>query len=279
MNASDMAMARSELLADGSLSDVLTISIVSHGQGPLVAGLLDDLESLGVGARILLTLNAAEDESFLDKPRHLHIEVLRNTSRKGFGANHNAALGRTRTRFIAVMNPDVRLPADPFPQLVRAALEPPCPAIVAPRVLDPAGTVEDSVRRNLTPWSLVKRHLFGERAPATDALGRLPDHEFRWFAGMFLLLDVQAMRSLGGFDERYFLYCEDFDLCARAHLAGHALVHVPEVSVLHAARRASRRSPGRLGHHLASLAKVWTSRPVWRISRGAEAHRDPGASE
>ncbi|MGH8517596.1 MAG: glycosyltransferase, partial [Panacagrimonas sp.] len=235
------------------------------GQGLLVAALLDDLEALGVGARILLTLNRVEDESFLAKPRKLAIEVLRNSSRKGFGANHNAALSRARTRFFVVMNPDVRLRRDPFPDLVAAALASPRSAIVAPRVLNPDGRVEDSVRRNLTPWSLIVRHLVGNRSP----IGEGPDGEFRWFAGMFLLLDVEKVKALGGFDERFFLYCEDFDLCARAYLSGHTLLHVPDVSVVHAARRGSHGSVELLLHHLASLAKVWMAPSVWKIAAGA----------
>jgi len=247
----------------------LTLSIVSHGQGALARNLLSDIQALGIGANIVLTLNIPEDEKFLDTFRNLPIEVIRNTRCKGFGSNHNVALNRCTTPFFAVLNPDVRLEKDPFPEISTVSERFPNAAIFAPKVLDPTGAPEDSVRTNLSPWSLVRRRLFGDRRPILDSAISSKNGEFRWFAGMFLVLRAETMRALGGFDERFFMYCEDYDLCARAFLSGHQLAFVAGATVVHAAQRESHKSIVALARHIGSLLKVWTSSPVWRIAMGS----------
>jgi GT2 family glycosyltransferase len=158
-----------------------------------------------------------------------------------------------------VLNPDLRILADPFASMVEIANSDPQIALIAPIVLNSAGGVEDSVRANLTPLSLVRRHLRRDRS--SDATG-----SFRWFAGMFLFLRASAFREIGGFDERFFLYCEDYDLCARLRLAGYGIVQDRRTTVIHSARRDSRRSARHLRWHVSSLLRVWRSAAFARVT-------------
>jgi GT2 family glycosyltransferase len=89
---------------------------------------------------------------------------------------------------------------------------------------------------------------------------------FYWLAGMFLLARADAFQAVGGFDERFFLYCEDYDLCARFYGAGYALASVPAASAVHDAQRDSHRAFKYLRWHVGSLLKVWTSRAFWRVT-------------
>ncbi|WP_415840585.1 glycosyltransferase family 2 protein, partial [Roseateles saccharophilus] len=132
--------------------------------------------------------------------------------------------------------------------------------LIVPRIVNSNGSREDSVRWNLTPWSLLKRRL--KRAGEDN----IDDGKFRWFAGMFYVVNSNVYRSVGGFDTRYFLYCEDYDLCARAHLAGHQMHLARHLQVIHDARRSSWKSRRYLAMHLKSLLRVWLSTPVWRIA-------------
>ncbi len=66
---------------------------------------------------------------------------------------------------------------------------------------------------------------------------------------MFMLLRSDAFRAVSGFDEAYFLYYEDVDLCRRLHEAGRTVMYVPGVEITHDARRASRRDPRLALHH------------------------------
>ncbi|MEO8937924.1 MAG: galactosyltransferase-related protein, partial [Burkholderiaceae bacterium] len=85
-----------------------------------------------------------------------------------------------------------------------------------------------------------------------------------WLAGMFLFVSSEAFRSVGGFDERYFMYCEDFDLCARMRLAGWDFEVEENTTVVHVAQRASHRSRRHFAWHVSSLLRMWTSSAFWR---------------
>jgi hypothetical protein len=80
---------------------------------------------------------------------------------------------------------------------------------------------------------------------------------------MFMLFPACTYQSVGGFDERYFLYYEDVDLCARLRLLGHEIVLCPDATVMHHARRASHRNFRYLRWHLGSMARFFLS-PAYR---------------
>ncbi len=81
-----------------------------------------------------------------------------------------------------------------------------------------------------------------------------------WVAGMFMLFRSDAFRAARGFDERFFLYYEDVDLCRRLRRLGHSCVFQPEASVIHDARRASRRNLRLMGIHAASAVRYLVRR-------------------
>jgi GT2 family glycosyltransferase len=82
---------------------------------------------------------------------------------------------------------------------------------------------------------------------------------------MFLAVNATSYRAIGGFDERYFLYCEDYDLCARLYLAGYSLTRNQLVAVEHMAQRDSHRRLRWLVMHLKSLVRVWITPVFWRV--------------
>ena len=246
----------------------LTLSVVSHGQGALLSRLLADLSRIPtIGkARLIVTLNVPgepfDGESAF--PR-LNLQVIRNESPKGFGANHNAAFTRCTTAWFAVLNPDLRLPDDPFADLFEHARLHRNLAALAPAVINSAGLPEDHVRPNLTPLSLWRRRRKVVESVDVTRASRFPD-TFYWLAGMFILFRSDAFRAVGGFDPGFFLYCEDYDVCARLYSAGHGLGVVPAARAVHDAQRDSHRSRKHLSWHLKSLARLWLSASFWRIT-------------
>lgn len=251
---------------------MLTLSVVSHGHARMLERLLrqlDEQPSLA-GVRVVVTLNLGDESFEVPDCRRLAVVILRNAEPRGFGANHNAAFLHCGTPWFAVLNPDLALDAgEPFTQLMHSGSEAGHVGVVAPRIVNAAGKTEDSVRANLTPWSLAARQLLGRRKPlAVDGIAR-QGQSFFWLAGMCLLLNAAAFRAVGGFDERFFLYCEDYDLCARLYNANYALKLEPQARIVHEAQRDSHRSLRHLRWHLASLAKVWTSAAFWRVTLGS----------
>lgn len=180
------------------------------------------------------------------------VERIVNRRIQGFGANHNAAFAHCRTPYFCVVNPDIRLPSDPLPALLES-LQQPHAAVAAPLVRDSHGTIEDSARRFPTS-GLLLRKLFGAR-PGPDYPADRGPLEVEWVAGMFMLFRSSAYASVRGFDEAYFLYYEDVDLCRRLRDAGKSVVYDPRASVVHGARRASRRNPALAIQHLRSALR------------------------
>jgi N-acetylglucosaminyl-diphospho-decaprenol L-rhamnosyltransferase len=231
----------------------ITLSVVSHGQNALVNQLLGDLARLARPDLSIVVTQNVPDRDPLDAPPGA--TVIANERPKGFGANHNAAFARVDTPHFCVANPDVRLPQDPFPALI-AALE--GGGVAGPRVCDPRGRTEDSARRFPTASSLLRKLISGASGPdypVDDGPQRVD-----WVAGMFMLFRSEAFRAVGGFDERFFLYYEDVDVCRRMRALGYSAVYVPDVTVIHDARRESRRNPRRMAIHAASALRYLARR-------------------
>jgi len=231
----------------------ITLSVVSHRQNGLVNQLLEDVQRVCADrVALVLTQNVSDPVPLAAANRSYPAEIIVNSERRGFGANHNAAFLRCRTPYFCVCNPDIRLTADVFPLLLNALADPRV-AVAGPLVRNPAGRIEDSARRFPTAAALLKK-FFLDRREADYPTDRGPS-EVDWLAGMFMLFRSDAYRSVGGFDEAYFLYYEDVDICHRLHLAGATVVFEPRAKVTHDARRASRRDPRLAMHHLASILR------------------------
>ena len=235
----------------------LAISIVSHGQGQLIQHLLEDLKPLmSVGAELLLTLNIPEDESFI-KGYENYITVIRNSTPKGFGANHNSASAMTGAKWLAVLNPDIRCESNVFAAMMTSHHESKA-GVSAPRVVGSDGHNEDSVRRYPSLMRILRRtcsRLLGHRLfpdyPLSDEKIKVVD----WVAGMFLLFKSEDYRRIGGFDTRYFMYLEDADICRRLTLQGLPVIVVPAVQVVHNARRATSHNFQHFRWHIFSMLR------------------------
>jgi hypothetical protein len=241
----------------------ISVSVVSHGQGGLVANLLTDLhERSTADIEVLLTVNIPEVLPFAPGSFRFPVQVVENDVPKGFGANHNAAFRRSAHDVFCVLNPDIRLPADPFPELLKRLADGRT-GVVAPLARSPEGGIEDSARPFPTPIYILRKALFGP--PPSDYRAGDADLAPDWVGGMFMVFPRDAFAAVRGFDERYHLYYEDVDLCARLRLAGREIVFCPSVEVLHDARRQSRHSLRYLGWHVASMLRFFTSGPFVRL--------------
>ncbi|NNH67564.1 glycosyltransferase [Rhizobium laguerreae] len=231
----------------------LCVSIVSHGQGKIADLLLDDLDRRCSGLNVVVTKNIPEEWPVRD--RRYPLLQIENPSAKGFGANHNQAFRRCDSSLFCVANPDIRLQADPFDDL-KAAMGDPRVGLVAPLIVNPVGNLEDSARYFPTPSGLLRKVL-------GNGDGRFPIDPNRpsavdWTAGMFMLFRSEAFAEVGGFDEGFFLYYEDVDICARLWKAGWKVILQPTVSVVHDARRASHTDPKYMRWHVSSMMRYFT---------------------
>lgn len=235
-----------------------TLSVVSHGHLSSIRLLLRDLARVLDPDRheLILTLNLPEPAEQIDGIWPGRLTIIRNQAPRGFAANHNAALRRARGRWVAVIDPDLRLRADPFPELA-VALEDPVCGITSTIVCDELGAVSDHARRAPTAFELLRRRVRCGPRMYDHSLTRAIDVD--WIAGLFMAMRVDTFRQLEGFDERFFMYCEDVDLCLRAWNAGLAVRVVPAAAATHQARRRTLKNPRHFLWHCRSLLRLWTS--------------------
>jgi N-acetylglucosaminyl-diphospho-decaprenol L-rhamnosyltransferase len=252
----------------------LNISLVSHGHGTLV---LMALESLAVSLQssplklcVCLTLNLPEP----DLERSLHardwpfaLKFIRNATPLGFGANHNQAFARCQSPWFAVVNPDIVWPAGDasFWDALKQDTWPALVGMVCPLQSDADGIQQDFARKLMTPLGLVERVWSRWRGLAPSGVA-ISVAQADWVNGACMFFRAQAFAELKGFDERYFMYCEDTDICLRLQLAGWSMQGV-EWAVVHDARRNTGRSWRHLVWHLRSLWRLWTSETFWRFIR------------
>jgi GT2 family glycosyltransferase len=221
----------------------------------MVGSLIGDLAAITeTRLEIILTQNIPEVRNYFSGAIPFNTVRIKNAKPKGFGANHNAAFGHAKGDFFCVLNPDIRIPRNPFPALL-AELSRPKIGVAAPRILGPTGGIEDSARRFPTAAFLLRKAL--EDAPIIDYPTVDKPISPDWVAGMFMLFRREIFAEVGGFDESYFLYYEDVDLCRRLRRRGLDVRMVPSVDVIHDARRASRRSLRYLRWHIESMLRYF----------------------
>ena len=180
------------------------------------------------------------------------ISELFNTEPAGFGANHNRAFDHCNSAFFCVLNPDIEVASPELWQNLVQEASVPGTGLAYPRVVNPDGTVQDNEREAVTPAALLRRHLLKRESDRVD-----------WISAAFWLVPTAVYRRLGGFDERFFMYCEDVDFCLRLRLQGLTLRRA-DATVVHDASRSSRRQPRHFAWHVRSLLRLWSGPALWR---------------
>ena len=168
----------------------------------------------------------------------------------------NQAVANTDGAVVLIMNPDCRIESGAFAVLLAALLASETCAVVGPGVLDDDGQVQGSARGDpdmltgifgrSTLWTrLLPRSRFARQNVRSDALSAAGQAGagVDWVSGACMLARRDALDAVNGFDERYFLYWEDADLCRRLRSAGWTIRYVPNARVRHAVGGSSRGAP------------------------------------
>ena len=237
-------------------SKKLVISIVSHGHGMLIEKLLCDLNNHLVNSKlnikIVITLNVPEDEGFLLGHSNLSIRVIRNKSKKGFGKNNNYAFNTFKSDFFLVLNPDVRIKYNLIDPMIEYFS--PDIALIAPKVLSSDGVLQDNFRKFPTILRLIKRKIILSKKSDYN-VSSMDFHPVDWVGGMFMLFNSEKYIKVRGFDERYFMYLEDADICKRLLEIGFSTIYTPSFEIIHDPRHASRKELRYFLWHVRSMAR------------------------
>jgi N-acetylglucosaminyl-diphospho-decaprenol L-rhamnosyltransferase len=234
--------------------------IVTHDSAADLRNMVASRTTLEPFDRVLVVDNASTDDS-REVAADAGFEVVSLEVNRGLAAAANVGVDRTSGPSFALLNPDVRATsADDFPRLEEQLAEDGVGA-VAPALVLPDGTLQDSARWVPTPLDLVVRRISRNDRGAVRVTNRPVDVE--WATAACLVVRRSAFDSIGGFDEGYFLYFEDVDLCVRLRAAGFRVRYDPTVRLHHdyrAASRSSVRTP-ETRHHIRSALRFFQRTP------------------
>jgi N-acetylglucosaminyl-diphospho-decaprenol L-rhamnosyltransferase len=179
----------------------------------------------------------------------------------GAGVNRGVAALSSASELVIVANPDTVVHAGATAAIIEVFAVHPEQGILGCTLLTTTGEVYPSVRRFPNPLDAAGHALLSQFAPKNRfsaryrSAGIRPEGGVDWVSGAFFGIRRRTFEDLGGFDESYFMFCEDMDLCWRAHEAGWAVGVAPTAVVTHAEGGTRGSQPYRmvLAHHRSAL--------------------------
>jgi GT2 family glycosyltransferase len=230
-----------------------TIVIVSFNSGDYLTRCLQSIEAHAPAADVIVIDNASTGEIADGAAlRRAAVTLLVNRQNVGFGRAVNQGLAASTRPLLLVLNPDCYLLPGAVDRLARELDDHPECAIAGPRILNDDGSVQGSARgdpsmltgffgRTTLLTRLFPKSRLARRNVRTDPEGATGDSRaVDWVSGACMLARRDALTAVGGFDERYFLYWEDADLCRRLRNSGHTIRYVPSCTVGHSVGKSSR---------------------------------------
>ena len=234
--------------------------VVSYNSAAYLPDCLRSLRSEGV-AEVVVVDNASSDASVeAARTADTTVKVVQSGANVGFGTAANRGVAATESEYVLVMNPDTVVEPGTVKALSEALDRDPGLAVVGPRIENLDGTLYPSVRR-FPDLSVAFGHAFlglvWPRNPFTRQYRMLdwdhdqPAADVDWVGGACVLVRRTAFDVVAGFDEAYFMYVEDVDLCWRLGQAGWRIGYEPGGRVVHALGGSSRMVPYRMiaEHH------------------------------
>jgi N-acetylglucosaminyl-diphospho-decaprenol L-rhamnosyltransferase len=191
--------------------------------------------------RVIVVDNASNDAG-LQTIDDLPLTSVELETNLGFSAGCNAGWRTGDAPYVLLLNPDASIDARSIHRLVDVLEEDERAGLVGPRIVDSSGALEYSQRRFMRLRSTYARALFLHRllphASWTDELVRDPaayasPRSSEWLSGACLLVRRDLLERIGGLDERFFLYCEDQDLCRAVWETGYRVRYEPSACCVH----------------------------------------------
>jgi len=216
----------------------LTISIVNYNSGQYLISCLESLKKVNSELEfdVVVLDNDSKDGSFIQaKNKFPEFEFIDNKANLGFGKAHNIALKKAKTKYLLTLNPDCEVPSGTLKFIYDYMEKNPEVGVATSKVEKADGTLDIASHRGFpTPKASFKYFfLKNDKEYHLTDKNMNETHEIDSAVGAFMFMRKEVLEKVGYFDEDYFLYGEDLDLCFRIKKAGFKVMYVPEVAVLH----------------------------------------------
>jgi hypothetical protein len=272
---------RAEMRVGMVLPAGITASIVLYQHAVSDVSSLFDTLSREAGLSAWAVVNNGGAEEACAAAAALGARCFHPDENLGFGAGNNFAIRELlhAGKYHLLVNPDIRFGAGVLDALYGFMEEHAEIGLVMPRVLYPDGSEQHLCKLLPGPFDLFLRRFLGQigevrlsrrwRAYEMQDIDLTVEREVPCLSGCFMFLRASALREVGGFDERFFMYMEDVDLCRRIGSC-YKTVFYPHVSVTHEYAKGSCRSGKLLGYHLRSAVRYFNK---WGWFRDPERDR------
>jgi N-acetylglucosaminyl-diphospho-decaprenol L-rhamnosyltransferase len=240
--------------------------VVNYNAGKALTSCVASLQAEGVVEIVVIDNRSSDDSLALLRSERPGARVIESARNLGYGAAANLAAATTKAPYLLICNPDLVVGPGAVATLVERLSGDDSLAVVGPLLRDGNGDVYPSGRDfpgladaighafvgliwGGNPWTRRYRHLGADQHRARPA---------DWVSGAFFVVRRVAWDSVGGFDEKYFMYVEDVDLCWRLHRAGWGSWYEPAAEVVHEQGLSASQHPYRMlaAHH----------RSMWRFA-------------
>ena len=223
---------------------------------------IDSFLAISTVKKLFLVDNSPTDK-LRNLSKHDEVEYVFVEKNIGFGAGHNKILDKIKnySDFHLVLNPDVSFNGDIITKLVGQLDKEDKVAMIAPKVIFPDERHQYTARKYPKFMDLIIRRLniLGERIHENEYRNKdLSKPMFvEYLTGCFQLYKTADFVAINGFDERYFLYMEDVDICKKIDVLGKKKMYYPHVSITHVLKQGSSKNLKLFYYHLSSAIKYF----------------------
>ncbi|WP_334055949.1 galactosyltransferase-related protein [Polaribacter sp. P097] len=215
----------------------------------------------------LYLIDNTDDERYKGLFINDDIFYISNGENLGFGAGHNVILSNitNHSKFHLILNPDVNFESEVIPNLINKLKKHEMVSMIAPKVLFPDGTFQNSCRRYPKVSELLARRFNFLQSIFKRNInkGKYSDKDLRssffadYITGCFHLYRTEDFVKLNGFDERYFLYMEDVDICKKIEKMDKLKLYYPKEEIRHVLKQGSSKSTKLFFIHTFSAIKYF----------------------
>lgn len=216
----------------------LTISIVNYNAGVYLLNCLESLRKVEneLEFDVYVVDNGSSDNSFKDaQEKFKEFKFIKSESNLGFGKAHNLILKNLKTPYVLTLNPDCEMMPGSLRYVYEFMEKNTEVGVSSCRVEKSDGTLDKASHRGFpTPLAALMYFVFrNDRLYHLTNKNMKESHEVDSVVGAFMFMRKNVLDKVGYFDEDYFLYGEDIDLCFRIKKAGFKIFYLPNVKVIH----------------------------------------------